>query len=257
MFDKGFTEKLHHLKGHRLAESLQVLHCLREHQWRDQFLLSAMPLAKSPTSAEHLGGISLQGLSESLQYTILWSFQGCLWSCWGLCQLRIGASSHYLGRGPSAWGAGQKGWFACADCSNGSLTGRDPSTAQECQLSHCTGHWSHNHRRVLYWHSLWFQKMFLNAESSSINHTLNVFIKVIPTQLASSTQERSSTEWPRTTQWEITEASSISISCAQPCLGETQNPSQVPKWKVVELKTISVKSCLCRNHQILICIPLF
>lgn len=124
-----------------------------------------------------------------------------------------------------------KGVICCADCSNGSFTGRDPSTAQECQLSHCTGHWSHSHRRVLYWYSLWFQKMFLNMESSSINHTFNVFIKVISTQLASSTQERSSTERPRTTQREITEASSISISCEQLCLGERQNPSQVPKWK--------------------------
>lgn len=122
-------KNLHHLKGHRLAESLQVLHCLRKQQHRDQFLLSAMPLAKSLTSAEPPGGILLQSISESVQYTILWSSQGCLWSCWGLCQLRIRSCSHYLGRSPSAWGVGQKGRFACADCSNGSLTGRDPSTA--------------------------------------------------------------------------------------------------------------------------------
>lgn len=145
-------KNLHHLKGHRLAESLQVLHYLRKQQYRDHFLLSAMPLTKSLTSAEGLGAISLQGVSESVQYTTLWSSQRCLWSCWGLYQLRIGACSHYLGRSPSDWGAGQKGWFACADCSNGSLTGRDPSTAQECQLSHCTGHWSRNHKRVLYWY---------------------------------------------------------------------------------------------------------
>lgn len=134
MFDKN----LHHLKGHRLAESLQVPHCLTKQQCRDQFLLSAMPLAKSLAPAGCLGAASLQGISESVQYTRLWSSQGCLWSCWGLCQLRIGVCSHHLGRSPSGWGAGQKGWFACAECSNGSLTGRDPSTAQECQLSHCT-----------------------------------------------------------------------------------------------------------------------
>lgn len=194
------SQKLASSKGTQTSWESASASLLEKQPCRDQFLLSAMPLAKSLTSAERLGGVLLLGISESVQYTILWSSQGCLWSCWGLCQQRIGACSHYLGRSPSAWGAGQKGWFACADCSNGSLTGRDPSTAQECQLSHCTSHWSHQHKRVLYWYPLWFQKMFLNVEPSSINHTFNAFIKVIPTHLASSTQERSSIERPRTTQ---------------------------------------------------------
>lgn len=137
------SQKLASSKGTQTSYSLQVLHYLRKQQCRDQFLLSATPLPKSLTSAELLGGILPWGVSESVQYIILWSFQGCLWLSWGPCQLRRGACSHYLGKSPSAWRAGQKGQFACADCSNGSLTGKDPSTAQECQLSHCTGYWSH------------------------------------------------------------------------------------------------------------------
>lgn len=79
-------KNLYHLKGRRLANSLQVLHYLRKQQCRDQFLLSAMPLPKSLTSAELLGGILPRGVSESVQYIILWSSQWCLWSCWGPCQ---------------------------------------------------------------------------------------------------------------------------------------------------------------------------
>lgn len=136
-------KNLHHLKGHILANSLQVLDYLRKQPCRNQFLLSAVPLPKPLTSAELLSGILLWGVSGSVQYIILWSSQGCLWWCWGPCQLRTGACSHYLGRSPSAWRAGQKGQFARADCSNGSLPGKDPGTAQEFQLSHCTGYWSH------------------------------------------------------------------------------------------------------------------
>lgn len=80
--------------------------------------------------------------------------------------------------------------------------------------------------------TLWFQKMFLNMESSSIKHTFNAFIKVIPTHLASSTQERSSTERPRTTPWEITEASSISflVNSRASANSRTQVKSLSEKW---------------------------
>lgn len=78
---------------------------------------------------------------------------------------------------------------------------------------------------------LWFQKKFLNMESSSIKHTFNEFIKVILTHLASSTQERGK-EWPRTTQWEITEASSISFlaNSHASANGRTQVKSLSGKW---------------------------
>lgn len=228
MFDKNS----HHLKGHRLAESLQVLHCLRKPQSRDLFFLSVMLLAKSLTSAEGPGAVSLQGKSESAQCTRLWSSQGCLWSCRGLCQLRTGACSHYLGRSPFRLRSRTKGVICLRRLQQWVISWQGSKHYIRMSIKSLYGHWSHNHKRVLYWYSLWFQKMFSNMESSSINNTFNAFIKVIPTHLASSTQERSSTEPPSTTQWEIQgqPAFQLLVNSRASAEDRTQVKSLSEKW---------------------------